>query len=202
LPLGDGRGATDSALKRKRPQPEGTGQREFRERVAMFWIMLTSGGHRTYAKTASARLSPRRWGRFCLSTPIGSASNEKRPPTEAASPHFSGCTSGARGLQSMIGSSTWDLRSAVLSKITAEILGSLAGSPLDARSTLFQSPRFSPWYPSADAITRQLWFRSGELYKSILKDRAEPGEWFAWALTSANRQHQLSRLRRPFTRRT
>jgi hypothetical protein len=31
----------------------------------------------------------------------------------------------------------------------------------------------SPWYPSAD-VTRQLWFRSGELYKSILKDGAEP----------------------------
>jgi hypothetical protein len=55
------------------------------------------------------------------------------PPLPAAllfglgptAPHFSGCTSGARGLRSMIGSSNWDLRSAALSKRAAEILGSV-----------------------------------------------------------------------------
>ena len=61
---------------------------------------------------------------------------------------------------------------------------SQARSPLDARSTLFRSRVLFPWYPSADAITRQLWFRSAELYKSIHKDRTEPGEGLPGPLTS------------------
>ena len=112
-----------SVARSLRPSLKERATGNFGNKWQWFGIMLTSGEHRTCAKTASARLSPRRWGRF--STPIGSASHEKRPPTEAASPHSSGCTSGARGLQSVIGSSAWDLRSAALSKRAAEILGSV-----------------------------------------------------------------------------
>src|SRR5258708_4977876 len=101
--------------------------------------MSTSGGHRTHAKTASARpplgagavlfLRKAKRNADVVRQMIGDKKGErKRPPTEAAFRHVAG-GSMSRAMSFELGgapgSSTCNFRSAALSKRAAEILGSV-----------------------------------------------------------------------------